>query len=96
MRSPEPAFLLDFASYTQRYADVGLPVYRPLEHQPVYPWSIAWRDEQLTEPVAAVVRGALALSRRKGWTSPPAGPGPVWLPPADPATNQPRPPPDDR
>ena len=75
MRSPEPAFLLDFASYTQRYADVGLPVYRPLEHQPVYPWSIAWRDEQLTEPVAAVVRGALALSRRKGWTSPPSWTG---------------------
>ena len=87
MRSPEPAFVLDFASYTERYAGVGLPVHRPEEHQPVYPWSIAWRDERLTEPVADVVRTALALSHREGWTSPPTGPGPVWLPPDDPATS---------
>ena len=67
---PGAAFLLDFASYTERYAEVGLPVYRPLEHQPLYPWSIAWRDEQLTAPVADVVRTALTLARQKGWTVP--------------------------
>ena len=87
MRSPEAAFLLDFASYTERYAEVGLPVYQPREHQPVYPWSIAWRDEQLTEPVADLVRTALALSHREGWASPTEGPAPVWLPPDDPATS---------
>ena len=86
MRSPVQAFLLDFASYTERYAEVGLPVHQPLEYQPVYPWSIAWRDEQLTEPVAGLVQEAVALSRRNGWTSPPVGPGAVWLPPDDPAT----------
>ena len=92
MRSPEPAFVLEFASYTERYAEVGLPVHQPQEHQPVYPWSIAWRDEQLTEPVAEVLRTALALSHREGWTSPPEGPAPVWLPPDDPTTSLLRPP----
>ena len=92
MRSAEPAYLLDFSSYTERYAAVGLPVHQPLEHQPVYPWSIAWRDERLTEPVADVVRTALALSHREGWTSPPEGPAPVWLPPDDPTTSLLRPP----
>jgi DNA-binding transcriptional LysR family regulator len=89
MRSPEPAFLLDFSSYTERYAEVGLPVHRPLEHQPLYPWSIAWRDEQLSEPVAEVVRTALALARRRGWTSAPVGPAPPWLPPDDPSNRGP-------
>ncbi len=83
MRLPEPALLLDFASYTDRYAEVGLPVYRPLEHQPVYPWSIAWRDEQPTEPVADVVRTALALSHSRGWTTAEVGAAPPWLPPDD-------------
>jgi DNA-binding transcriptional LysR family regulator len=83
MRSSEPAFLLDFASHTDRYADVGLPVYRPLEHQPAYPWSIAWRDEEPTEPVADVVRIALALSRSSGWTTTEVGAAPIWLPPDD-------------
>ena len=86
MRAREPAFVLEFASYAQRYAEVGLPVYHPSEHQPVYPWSIAWRDEQLSEPVAEFVRTAHELSRQKGWTSATVGPAPTWLPPDDPAT----------
>lgn len=86
-RAPASAFLLDFASYTQRYAEVGLPVYHPLERQPVYPWSIAWRDEQLAEPVAEFVRTAHALSHRRGWTSTTIGLAPVWLPPDDPAVS---------
>ena len=89
MRTAASAVVLEFASYAERYADVGLPVYQPLEHQPLYPWSIAWRDEQLTEPVADFVRTALTRSRQKGWTSPAARARPTWLPPDDPATGPP-------
>jgi DNA-binding transcriptional LysR family regulator len=85
MRATAPAYLLEFASYTERYAAVGLPVYQPIEYQPLYPWSIAWRDEQLTEPVADFVRTAHALSHQLGWTSVPGGPAAAWLPPDDPA-----------
>jgi DNA-binding transcriptional LysR family regulator len=87
VRARTPAFLLEFASYAQRYADIGLPVSSPLELQPVYPWSIAWRDEQLTEPVAEFVRTAIALAHQKGWTSTTTGPARRWLPPDDPAVN---------
>jgi hypothetical protein len=83
MRASEPALLLEFASHTDRYAEVGLPVYRPLEHQPVYPWSIAWRDEPPSEPVADVVRTALALSASLGWTTEDTQAAPRWLPPDD-------------
>ena len=85
MRARVPAFVLEFASYAQRYAEVGLPVYHPSERQPVYPWSIAWRDEQLSEPVAEFVRTAHKLARQKRWTSVDGGLAPIWLPPDDPA-----------
>ncbi len=42
MRATTPAYMLEFASYVERYAAVGLPGYQPLEYQPLYPWSIAW------------------------------------------------------
>jgi DNA-binding transcriptional LysR family regulator len=85
MRARVPAFVLEFASYAQRYAEVGLPVYHPSERQPIYPWSIAWRDEQLAEPVAEFVRTAHKLAREKRWTSVDGGLAPIWLPPDDPA-----------
>jgi hypothetical protein len=85
MRARVPAFVLEFASYAQRYAEVGLPVYHPSERQPIYPWSIAWRDEQLAEPVAEFVRTAHKLAREKRWTSVDSGLAPIWLPPDDPA-----------
>jgi hypothetical protein len=37
MRARVPAFVLEFASYAQRYAEVGLPVYHPSERQPAIP-----------------------------------------------------------
>jgi hypothetical protein len=57
----------------------------PSSGQPVYPWSIAWRDEQLAEPVAEFVRTAHKLAREKRWTSVDGGLAPIWLPPDDPA-----------
>lgn len=86
-RAREPAYVLEFASYAHRYAEIGLPISDPAEFRPVYPWSIAWRDGLLSEPVAEFVRTALQLSRQQGWTDATDGPVPTWLPADDPATS---------
>jgi DNA-binding transcriptional LysR family regulator len=84
LRPREQGFLLEFESYSRRYEELGLPVHAPAELQPVYAWSVAWRDEPPSEAVAAFVRTALALSRRLGWTRvDPESTVPTWSPPAD-------------
>ncbi|ROS27987.1 LysR family transcriptional regulator [Cellulomonas sp. PhB150] len=80
-RAPGPTYLFEFDSYARRYADLGLPVYAPAELSPVYPWSIAWRHEQPSQPTADFIRTAQAVARRNGWDVPPAGGAPVWVPP---------------
>ena len=85
MRSPEPAFLLDFASYTQRYADVGLPVYRPSGTSTRLPLVHRLARRAADRAGRRLRTGGSCAVTPKGWTSPPAGPGPVWLPPDDPA-----------
>lgn len=80
-RSTGSTYLLEFDSYARRYADAGLPVYSPAEMSPVYPWSIAWRHEQPSQPTADFIRTAQAVSRRRGWDAAPPGGAPVWAPP---------------
>lgn len=82
--SSSTAFVLEFDCYAQRYAEIGIPIHRPAELQPVYPWSIAWRDEPPAQPTADFVRSALKLSRTSSWTAPPAAHAPIWLPAGDP------------
>jgi hypothetical protein len=55
-RATKPARLLEFDSYARRYAEAGLPVYRPAELQPYYPWSIAWRSQTPPAPNGLVLR----------------------------------------
>jgi len=83
-RHREPAYLLEFEGYARRYPSRGLPVFRPRELQPVYPWSIAWRTEPLTDAVASFLRTALGLSRRLGCTLGAPGVAPLWVPAEDP------------
>ena len=64
-RSSHPAYLMEFDSYARRYAEQGLPIHRPVELQPVYPWSIAWRDEPPSEAVARFVQVALATAAQQ-------------------------------
>ncbi|MDQ6944966.1 MAG: LysR family transcriptional regulator [Actinomycetota bacterium] len=84
-RSTGPARYLEFSSYAQRYAAAGLPVYRPQEAQPYYPWSLAWREGDQPEGVAAFVSSATALARANDWLSPDPVTAPAWLPGDDPA-----------
>ena len=60
-------------------------MYRPLEVQPYYPWSLAWRDEAAMPATADLLHAARSLSIRNGWLelSPPGSTGSTapWLPP---------------
>ena len=83
-RASDSAYLLEFDSYARRYADLGIPVYRPQELQPVYPWSLAWREGEPPESVRAFLDVALDIAERQHWLHPERTDGvPLWAPPED-------------
>jgi DNA-binding transcriptional LysR family regulator len=83
-RAPDSAYLLEFDSYARRYADRGVPVHRPRELQPVYPWSVAWRDGEPPETVREYLRIAREAAERHRWRHPErADAAPLWIPPED-------------
>lgn len=89
-RAPGEALVLEFDSYASRYAAAGLPVHDPQELQPYYPWSIAWRDEELSPHAAGLIAVAHETAADLGWQQPlTQSPGPRWLPAADPVTSSP-------
>jgi DNA-binding transcriptional LysR family regulator len=84
-RAGSSAFLFEFDSYAIKYAEAGLPVHSPAELQPYYPWSIAWRDEQLSQPIADLLDIAEETATSRHWRSPPQPTAaPAWVPPDDP------------
>jgi DNA-binding transcriptional LysR family regulator len=83
IRADDPAFLFEFDSYAEKYGEAGLPVHRPAEVQPCYPWSIAWCDDELARPVVDFIEIALETADQLGWQHPPPDTG-LWLPPDDP------------
>ncbi len=88
-RAREPAFTLEFESYAKRYAEAGIAVHRPVELQPVYPWWVAWRDDDPSESTMAFVRSALHLAEQRNWLRPHAlGGAPMWLPSDDPGVSE--------
>ncbi|WIX90603.1 LysR family transcriptional regulator [Amycolatopsis sp. DG1A-15b] len=83
-RAPDSAYLLEFESYARRYEDLGIPAYRPQELQPVYPWSLAWRDGERPETVRGFLEVAGQLAARLRWLHPERADGvPLWAPPED-------------
>ncbi len=85
LRARESAHTLEFESYAERYEAAGIPVHRPLELQPVYPWWVAWRDDEHSESAKAFVRTAVEVSERHGWLRPSnVRHAPIWLPAGDP------------
>jgi DNA-binding transcriptional LysR family regulator len=84
LRAREPAFTMEFESYAKRYAEAGIPIHRPMELQPAYPWWVAWRDDDPSEATNAFVTSAQELSESSGWLQPSVGRTPLWLPAGDP------------
>ncbi|WP_417563243.1 hypothetical protein [Microbacterium sp.] len=79
VRTTDTARLLEFESYALRYRRIGMPVHRPAEVQPLYPWSLAWRDEPLTDAVAGFIETGLREARARDWLTPDAG-AVLWQP----------------
>nr|WP_277348457.1 LysR family transcriptional regulator [Planctomonas sp. JC2975] len=67
LRASDRRYLLEFESYALRYVHDGMPVHRPAELQPVYPWSIVWRDEPSNRAVADFIETALEQADVRGW-----------------------------
>jgi hypothetical protein len=59
---------LEFLSYGERYAALGLPIAAPSDLQPYYPWSIAWRTEDSSAAVGDMLKIAADLTIENAWT----------------------------
>jgi DNA-binding transcriptional LysR family regulator len=70
MRAPSGRYLLEFESYALRYAQAGMPVHRPAELQPVYPWSLVWREEPHSAAVIAFIEVAVEQAEARRWLQP--------------------------
>lgn len=83
-RMPE-ARHLEFLSYAERYAALGLPTAAPSDLQPYYAWSIAWRTEDSAAAVGDMLRIARDLSDENGWLQRWSGAvADGWMPSEDP------------
>jgi DNA-binding transcriptional LysR family regulator len=83
-RARDSAYLLEFDSYARRYADRGVPIHRPRELQPVYSWSLAWREGEQPETVQAYLRIARETAEQRRWLHPDrVDAAPLWVPPED-------------
>lgn len=83
-RARDQAHVLEFDSYARRYADRGIPIHRPEELQPVYPWSLAWRDDEQPAAVRHFLEIAQETADRNRWANPERHSGaPLWAPPED-------------
>ena len=80
--------LLEFDSYARRYAERGLPVHRPLEVQPHYPWSLAWRSGRIDDAVVDFLDIAHRTADAHGWRTFEEGSTAPWLPVDDPVAQQ--------
>jgi DNA-binding transcriptional LysR family regulator len=78
---------LEFLSYAEKYVDVGLPMYWPAEIQPYYPWSLAWRSDDVAATTTKLIDVALGLADEFRWLSLEAGAPhtPAWMPDDEPA-----------
>lgn len=84
----EPARLLECDSYAERYAHEGLPVHRPRELQPHYPWSFAWRDGPVPPPLSDFLEIAHNTAAANNWQSFDQDSDHPWLPADDPLAQQ--------
>lgn len=83
-RAHDRAHVLEFDSYARRYADRGIPIHRPVELQPVYPWSLAWREGEPPAAVQRFLRVAKETAEKHRWMHPERQRGaPLWAPPED-------------
>ena len=78
---------LEFLSYAEKYVEVGLPMYWPEEIQPYYPWSLAWRTDDVAATTTKLIEVAVGLADELSWLALDRGlpHTPAWMPDDEPA-----------
>ena len=86
-RGPVDVRYLEFVSYAEKYVDVGMRMSWPLEIQPYYPWSLAWRTDDTAPATTRLVEVALGVADEHAWLDATRDPAraPAWMPDDDPA-----------
>ncbi|GAA2161907.1 DNA-binding transcriptional LysR family regulator [Humibacillus xanthopallidus] len=86
-RAPTSHRYLEFLSYAEKYVDVGLPMFWPTEIQPYYPWSLAWRSDDVAGTTTRLIEAAVGLADELGWLTLGGGAPhtPAWMPDDEPA-----------
>lgn len=85
-RAPRSIRYLEFLSYAEKYVDLGMRMAWPEEIQPYYPWSLAWRTDDVAATTTRLIDVAVGLAEERAWpaldqhgTSTPA-----WMPDDEP------------
>jgi len=86
-RAPDSIHYLEFLSYAEKYVAEGMNVSWPDEIQPYYPWSLAWRTDDVEATTTRLIEVAVGVAEELDWLSTEAGPdrAGAWLPDDDPA-----------
>ncbi|EWT02689.1 LysR family transcriptional regulator [Intrasporangium oryzae NRRL B-24470] len=86
-RAPTRIRYLEFLSYAEKYVDVGMRMFWPQEIQPYYPWSLAWRADDVAATTTTLIEVAVGLAEQHSWLSldQSATAGPAWMPDDEPA-----------
>lgn len=86
-RAPESVRYLEFLSYAEKYVEAGMLMFWPEELQPYYPWSLAWRADDVAATTTSLIDIALGLAEQHSWLEPDqsAAQSPAWMPDDDPA-----------
>lgn len=86
-RGPVDVRYLEFLSYAEKYAEVGMRMSWPQEIQPYYPWSLAWRTDDVAAATTRLVEVALGVAADHAWLAGADDPerAPAWMPEDDPA-----------
>jgi DNA-binding transcriptional LysR family regulator len=86
-RAPEDLRYLEFFSYAEKYVEAGFQMFWPHDLQPFYPWSLAWRSDDVAPTTTRLIEVAVGLGDELDWLALQVGgqDTPAWMPEDEPA-----------
>ena len=86
-RAPKDLLYLEFYSYAEKYVEAGLQMFWPTELQPFYPWSLAWRSDDIAPKTTRLIDVAVGLGEELDWLGMQVGGQhtEAWMPDDEPA-----------
>ena len=86
-RAPKDLHYLEFYSYAEKYVEAGLQMFWPTDLQPFYPWSLAWRSDDVDPTTTRLIDVAVGLGEELDWLAIQVGgqQTAAWMPDDEPA-----------